>query len=143
MPSVKRNFAYNVAYQVLAIIRPLATSPWVSRVLGADGVGSYSYTYSIASYFVAFAMLGVCNYGNRCVARARDDRAVLSRAFWSIWALQAALSAAALALYVAYAILVADDAALVWAWCRASRDPYYQRVVAPLFGRVRTLLLGR
>ena len=46
--SVKKNFIYNSAYQILAILVPLVTTPYVSRVLGADGVGRYSYAYTVA-----------------------------------------------------------------------------------------------
>lgn len=82
--SVRRNYLYNIAYQVLTLILPLITTPYVSRVLGTDGVGTFSYTFSVAYYFVLFAMFGVNNYGNRSVAMARDDKAELSRTFWGI-----------------------------------------------------------
>ena len=69
---MKKNFIYNVIYQILILILPLITMPYVSRVLGADGVGIYSYTYSIAYYFMIIAMLGLNNYGNRTIAKVRD-----------------------------------------------------------------------
>ena len=56
--SIKRNYVYNVVYQVLAIIVPIITMPYVSRVLNAEGIGLYSYGSSIASYFVLAATLG-------------------------------------------------------------------------------------
>ena len=114
--SVKRNFIYNVAYQVLALILPLVTAPYLSRVLGTDGVGTYSYTYSVAYYFVLFAMLGVNNYGNRSVAMVRDDRDKLSRTFWGIWFVQAGMCVACTLVYVLYSVLVADDPVLALVW---------------------------
>ena len=39
MTSLKKNMAYNVAYQVLVIVLPLVTAPYVSRILGAEGLG--------------------------------------------------------------------------------------------------------
>ena len=45
---MKKNLIYNIIYQLLILILPLITMPYVSRVLGADGIGTYSYTYSIA-----------------------------------------------------------------------------------------------
>ena len=47
-PSIKKNYIYNTLYEILAIIAPLITAPYVSRVFGADGVGIYSYT---SNYF--------------------------------------------------------------------------------------------
>ena len=70
---------------MLSMILPLITSPYISRVLGPENVGIYSYTYSIANYFVLIAMLGFKNYGIRCVAKVRDNKEKLSREFWSIW----------------------------------------------------------
>lgn len=114
--SVKKNFIYNVAYQVLTLILPFATSPYLSRVLGADGMGTYSYTYSVAYYFVLFAMLGVNNYGNRAVAMVRDSIDELSRTFWGIWSLQATLTVLVTAVYIFYSLIFSNDvtAALIW-----------------------------
>ena len=64
---------------------PLITIPYVSRVLGVDGIGTYSYTYSIAYYFMMFAMLGLNNYGNRSIAKVRDNKEKLSRTFKEIY----------------------------------------------------------
>ena len=65
MNSIGKNYLYNSIYQILNIFLPLLTAPYVARVLGAENVGIYSYTYSIANYFVIFAMLGIANYGSR------------------------------------------------------------------------------
>ena len=73
MKSIKMNFIYNLGYQVLTFLTPLITTPYLSRVLGAEKTGLYSFSYSIAYYFVLFAMLGLNNYGNREIAKVRDD----------------------------------------------------------------------
>ena len=85
---MKKNFVYNLIYQILILILPLVTVPYVSRVLGADGVGKYSYTYSIAYYFMICAMLGLNNYGNRAIAKVRDNKEELSKEFCGIYAFQ-------------------------------------------------------
>lgn len=83
-PSIKKSLALSTAYQVLSLIVPLISTPYISRVLGADGVGIYSFTSSIATYFTMFAALGTMGYGAREIARARDDRKRLSQLFWEI-----------------------------------------------------------
>ena len=65
MNEVKKNYFFNLMFQVLNIVAPLITMPYVSRVLGAAGVGEYSYTYSIVSYFLIVASLGTSLYGCR------------------------------------------------------------------------------
>ena len=103
--SVKINLFYNVAYQLLLMITPLITSPYISRVLGTDGLGIYSYTYSMASCFAMVGMLGVTNYGNRTIAAVQLDKNERSKAFWNIFLLQIIATIIALIAYIGYVVL--------------------------------------
>lgn len=49
-PSVRKNYIYNLIYQVMTLITPFITTPYISRVLGADGTGVQSYTNSVVQY---------------------------------------------------------------------------------------------
>lgn len=71
--TIVKNYLYNAVYQIFSILAPLITMPYVSRVLGATGIGSFSYTESIASYFILFGALGGNLYGQREVAYVQDD----------------------------------------------------------------------
>lgn len=71
--SVAKNYAYNLTYQILTLILPLITTPYISRVLGSEGIGIYGYTYSIATYFILFGSLGVALYGQREIAYAQEN----------------------------------------------------------------------
>lgn len=51
MSRIKTNIIYNLLYQVLILLIPLITAPYLSRVLGVKGIGVYSYVSSIAYYF--------------------------------------------------------------------------------------------
>ncbi len=102
MNSIKKNYLYSSIYQILNMILPLITAPYVARVLGAQVVGKYTYTYSIANYFVIFAMLGISNYGNRSCAKIRDDKSKLSQTFWSIYSMQFFISLFLTLLYFVY-----------------------------------------
>lgn len=104
MSSLKKNFAYNIAYQILVIILPLITAPYVSRVLGVEGVGTYSYIYSIAYYFGLFGMLGISNQGNRSIALSRGDKDKVSQVFWSIYSIQLCTTAIALIAYCVFMV---------------------------------------
>ena len=109
MKNVKKNFIYSVFYQILAIIIPMITIPYVSRKLGVTGVGSYSYTYSIAYYFMITAMLGINNYGSREIAKHNGDLKKTSRSFWSIYYFQALFSIVVILIYILYVILFANE----------------------------------
>ena len=115
--SVRKNFLWNASYQLLLVLAPLVTTPYLSRVLGPEQVGVYSYTYSITNYFVLFATLGMANYGVRVIAAAGSDRAKRSRSFWSAYFSQAAVCIPVTILYAAYALLEPEGGfiiALVW-----------------------------
>ena len=107
--SVKKNIIYNITYQILILFLPLVTTPYISRVIGAEGVGIYSYTYSIANYFILFAMLGLNNYGNRSIASVRHDRIKLSKTFFSIYGLQLVTAGTMVILYLVYTIFFVSD----------------------------------
>ena len=49
--SIKSGIAYNGLYQIIYTITPLITAPYVSRVLGPEGNGTFDYSVSIAYYF--------------------------------------------------------------------------------------------
>lgn len=102
MANLKKNFIYQTAYQVLATALPLVTSPYISRVIGSSGLGVYSYTSSVATYFMLFAMLGVNNYGSRSIALVKHDRKELSRVFCEIYTLQCILTLIATSGYLFY-----------------------------------------
>lgn len=106
--SPKKNFIYNMIYQLLVMIIPIITAPYLSRVLGAGGVGQYSYTYSIVYYFMLLTMLGVNNYGNRTIAKVRNDKSQLSKSFWSIYFIQLIMGSLMVLVYLTY-VLVFDN----------------------------------
>ncbi len=82
--NVVTNYIYNTAYQFLNLLAPLITAPYISRVLGAQGVGIYSYAQSIATYFVLIGAVGTSIYGQREVAYVQDDPEKRSQLFWQI-----------------------------------------------------------
>ena len=91
-PSIKKNIAYRTLYDVLSLLTPLITAPYISRTLGADGVGLFSYSDSLISYFNLFAFLGTAFYGAREIAIHRDEKAASSKLFWEIELMKAATS---------------------------------------------------
>lgn len=109
MTSIKKNFLYNAFYQVLTLILPLITTPYISRVMGAEKIGVYSYAYSIASYFGLFILLGLNNYGNRTIASVCDDKKKLSKTFWSIYVMQLFFGILIISIYLGYAFFIASE----------------------------------
>lgn len=104
--SLKKNFAFNAAYQVLNVLVPLVTTPYLSRTIGDVGNGLFSYTQSIANYFVLFAQLGITNYGVREIAACGDDRDERSRTFWDLFAMNLVTGCLVTVAYLAYVLLL-------------------------------------
>ncbi len=103
--SVAKNYIYNVAYEILAIIIPFITIPYLSRVLGAEKIGIYSYTISIVTYFILFGSLGIAMYGKREIAYVQNDINKRSKTFLEILMLRFfTLSVSMLVFYFVFCI---------------------------------------
>uniref|UniRef100_UPI0022E208A9 oligosaccharide flippase family protein n=1 Tax=Megamonas funiformis TaxID=437897 RepID=UPI0022E208A9 len=82
--NIGKNYLYNLIYQILLIISPLITTPYISRVLEPEGVGLYSYTNAIVSYFILFATMGITIYGQREISYVQDNKDKRSQVFWNV-----------------------------------------------------------
>ena len=75
-PNNKRiatNAILNTAKTVLGILFPLITYPYVSRILGVENLGIYTFSFSFLSYFLLIAALGISTYGIREGTQYRED----------------------------------------------------------------------
>ena len=85
--SIGKNFVYNIILKVANIGFPLITFPYVTRVLGAEGIGKVNFASSIVMYFVMFANLGIPLYGIREIAKVRDKKDEMNKVFWELFIL--------------------------------------------------------
>ena len=106
---LKINLIYSIVYQILLIVIPFITAPYVSRTLGANNVGIFSTSNAFAHYFLLFAMLGVNNYGNRAVARVRDNKQLLGKTFWEIFSFQFFTSIIVCIFYIPFVLIMDID----------------------------------
>lgn len=113
LKSLRTNFLINLSNQMLGIIVPLITTPYLSRVLGAEMLGVFSYSNSIAYYFTLFGMLGLSNYGCREIAKVRGDHDQLCRVASGIYTSQAISASIVSALYVIYLVLSPSPIAFI------------------------------
>ena len=93
---VIKNYLYNLSYQLLTIILPIITVPYVTRIFTSEALGNYVFYNSIVSYFSLFAMLGIGVYGTKQIAAASDANST----FWNIYVIQLIASILALSVYV-------------------------------------------
>ncbi|MBS5038766.1 MAG: flippase [Fusobacterium sp.] len=79
-----KNYIYQFIYQLINIIFPILTLPYVSKVLGAENLGMYTYSFSIITYLILVSDLGIRNYGSRKVAYCRENKGELEKFFWEL-----------------------------------------------------------
>lgn len=102
--SIKKNYIYNLCYQILTMIAPFITTPYISRVLGANGIGTVSYIDSITSYFVLFATLGITTYGQREISYVQDNKEKKTEVFWNTKFLQFSTALIALFFFLVFTL---------------------------------------
>ncbi|MDD4849651.1 MAG: oligosaccharide flippase family protein [Gemmiger sp.] len=94
-----QNYIYNLTYQVFTVLAPFITTPYISRVLGAEGIGAYSFTQSNVTFVILISTVGVSLYGQRAIAYKQHDREERSRIFFEIILMRAATVCVGLAVY--------------------------------------------
>ena len=107
--NIKKNYLFNVSYQIFALLVPLITTPYISRVLSVEGIGIYSYTYSMVRYFWLLAALGISTLGTRTIGVFQADKDKRSYEFWNLFFLKFILSFLMGLFYIGYVAFCANN----------------------------------
>ena len=99
--SIKKNSIYSMLKTGSAILFPLITFPYISRVLLTDSVGKINFGLSIVSYFSLIASLGINTYAIRECSAARENKEKLSNIASQIFSINIVTTVMA---YIALAI---------------------------------------
>lgn len=105
---LRKNLIFNTTYQILILFLPLITTAYLSRILGPEGIGIFSYTFSIATYFTYITMLGLSKYGNRMIASVQADKEKVSNSFIEIYKMQEFCFICCVILYTIYVLFFAE-----------------------------------
>jgi O-antigen/teichoic acid export membrane protein len=103
-----------LVYQIVLLVAPFITTPYISRVLQPEGVGLYSYASAIVSYFTLVAVLGTATYGQRAISYVQKNVEERSRAFWEVFLLRLITSAVTLAAYGVFVLFFVADNRLIY-----------------------------
>ena len=114
--SIRKNYIYNMLYQVVVLLTPFITTPYLSRVLGAEGIGILSYTQSVVSYFTMFAVMGVTLYAAREISYVQDSPEKRSRLFWEVVIFQLSNTIICSLLYLFFVSLQDSYQAIYYVW---------------------------
>lgn len=114
MSKIKKNLSYQTIYQIVITITPLITSPYLSRTLGADSQGIYSYRLSIVSYFTLFSILGMATYGAKMIAANSNNKRERDCLFGKLAFVQLSISTVTTLLYILYCMFFSGRDLMSW-----------------------------
>lgn len=97
---LKFNVILSLISQFVCYISPLIVAPYISRVLGPDGIGVYSFSYSFVFYFSSLIVLGFSNLGITMISKERDDKEKYSIIFWTTLLLRFFLGIVLIGIYL-------------------------------------------
>ena len=112
--SLSSNFSFQFLYRILIYFVPLIVSPYLTRVLGNNGLGVYQFSYTFAYYFVLVSMLGIEKYGQRLIATSVLDLQKLRRNFWSLYYFHLFISFFSLILYIFFVSFFVDNNKIIF-----------------------------
>lgn len=114
--SITKNLTYQSIYNLLNLLLPLVMTPYLSRTLGVEMLGTFSYITSIINYFVMIACLGIDNYGCRSIAQINESnsRSLIKKVFWEIYSVQLVTGGFSVLLFLAFYTLFIKDNGLLF-----------------------------
>ena len=83
--SVTKNMMAKMALNILNVVLPLITGPYLAHVLDVELYGQYNRAFALISWFIPFASLGIYNYGIRVISQAKKDPVRLETLFTSLF----------------------------------------------------------
>ncbi|SQC70402.1 Putative O-antigen transporter [Listeria fleischmannii subsp. fleischmannii] len=98
------NYIFVLLYQILLVITPIFTMPYVIRALQPENIGIEAYVSSVVQLFIAFASLGIGDYGRKVIAGTENEK-LLKLEFFSLYSVQLIFSTIVLTAYLIFSIL--------------------------------------
>lgn len=86
--TVFKNYLYSLSYQLISVLLPLITMPFIVRRLSDVGMGIFDFQQSVSSYFIIFGYIGLNIYGQREIAFCNDNETKRTKIFWEIMILK-------------------------------------------------------
>lgn len=97
---MKKNFLYNFLLTGSNLLFPLITFPYLSRILGANGLGVCNFITAYGQNYIIIAALGMPVYATREIAKAGDDTVKRSKLFFELLSVHLFFTFFLLAIYI-------------------------------------------
>ena len=102
MKKLLNNYIYNTLYQILSIIIPLITTPYLTRVLGSHSLGVSTYVLSIVTMYQTIGNLGMDTYCRREIAYTKARNSNLKTSFYELFLIRSILLIITLVAYIPF-----------------------------------------
>lgn len=76
-----KNYFYNLLLTVTNLLFPILSFPYVSRVIGPEGIGQVQFVFSFAQYFSIVASFGIPIYGIREISKYQNQTEARNKVF--------------------------------------------------------------
>lgn len=100
-----KNFSYSLSYQILSLILPIITIPYITRVFTQENVGILTVSNANCYFFVLFGMLGITLLGPREIAKCLKQKEQLASVFFNIYSIQLLFHIIATFAYIIYCFI--------------------------------------
>lgn len=77
------NVLFYFVYQIIIYLIPFLIAPFLTRTLQETSLGNFTFSNSIAYYFVLLANLGIAKYGQREISTSTPEN--IKKRFWSLF----------------------------------------------------------
>lgn len=71
--SIRKNFFWSILLNISGYLYSVLTFPYITRVLGAEGIGVANFAMSVVDYAILFSSLGITAIGIRYIAQNGND----------------------------------------------------------------------
>lgn len=106
--SIKKNFIFNFFLTGSNLLFPLLTFPYLSRILGATGLGICNFIMAYGRNYIIIAALGISIYGTREIAKVGNNKIERSKLFFELLCIHLLFTLIPLIIYIT-SIYLSED----------------------------------
>ena len=105
MKNIKVNALASLLVNVLNIVFPLITNPYLTRILSKSNYGYFNTANTWASFVIPLAAFGIYNYGIRAISKVKDDKDKINYVFSKLFYISVITSVLTTSIYFLFIYL--------------------------------------
>lgn len=105
MISIIKNIIFKSSLEIMRVIIPIISLPYIYRIFKPDIMGKIEFSQSIKEYFLIFVGFGVYTYGLREVSQIRNDKKYRDKLFTDLFVISMLSTILVTLIYFIYIII--------------------------------------